>query len=127
MADPKKQREADLSSLPSVPTQNFIFQNLGDFQFKKQNGNWGFTERFHTRGATYADLDNDGDQEVILNNLDGPPSVYKNLAREKAGRNYLKLRLVAAGNNPFGIGSKAEIRLADGSRYFHTLRIFRCE
>lgn len=122
MANPVKQKEANLVNIPSVTTPNFIFKNGGDFQFSDVSKDWGLTDKVHTRGATYADLDNDGDLELIWNNLDAPPSIYKNLAREKTGNHYLKLRLKAAGRNTFGIGARVEIRNGHGEKRFFALR-----
>lgn len=122
MANPVKQKEANLMNIPSVATSNFIFRNIGDFRFAQENQTWGISEPMHTRGATYADLDDDGDLDLIWNNLDTPPAIFKNMARETTNRNYLKLRLKGSGRNSFGIGARAEIRNVDGSRYFQSLK-----
>ncbi len=122
MANPVKQKEANLLNIPSVATSNFIFRNTGDFRFAQENQAWGISEPMHTRGATWADLDDDGDPDLIWNNLDGPPSIFKNQARENTGRNYFKIRLKAGGLNPFGIGARVEARNSQGGRHFYSLK-----
>lgn len=112
MADPAAQRGANLEQVPSVKTPNFIFKNTGQGAFQKANRPWGITDAVHTRGATYADLDNDGDLDLILNNMDEQPLVYMNTA-ESRGMHWLRLRLKGKGLNTYGMGAKVVVYLAD--------------
>ncbi|MEM6349001.1 MAG: CRTAC1 family protein, partial [Bacteroidota bacterium] len=113
MANPRKQQGVNPGQVPSIKTPNYIFQNQGDLSFKKPPANWGINDKVHTRGATYADLDNDGDPELILNNLDQQPIIYKNLSQEQTEAHYLKVRLKALGANTYGMGAVVKV-FADG-------------
>ncbi|PTM03788.1 MAG: hypothetical protein DA407_13680 [Bacteroidetes bacterium] len=90
---------------PSQPIANFVFKNTGDLQFKKVTKEWGFDTPSFSNGMAYGDLDNDGDLDVITNNIDAPAFVYEN----KATGNFLKIKIEGDGNNTFGIGAKAII------------------
>ena len=90
---------------PSQLISNYAFKNLGDFKFKKVSKEWGFDIPSFSNGMAYGDLDNDGDLDVITNNIDAPAFVYEN----KATGNFLKVKIKGEGNNTFGIGAKAKI------------------
>ena len=90
---------------PSQPISNYAFKNLGDFKFKKVSKEWGFDIPSFSNGMAYGDLDNDGDLDVITNNIDAPSFVYEN----KTTGNFLKVKIKGEGNNTFGIGAKAKI------------------
>jgi hypothetical protein len=116
MANPQKQQGVNPSQVPSVTTPNCIYRNEGDLAFAKPPQNWGLNERVHTRGATYADLDGDGDQDLILNNIDQKVLVYQNQAREQGNSNYLKIALTGPGQNTAGIGALATIWYPGGQQ-----------
>ena len=88
---------------PSERISNYAFKNLGNFQFKKVTEDWNFATPSFSNGMAYADLDNDGDLDLIVNNIDDQAFVYKN----KANGNSLKITLEGPEKNPFGIGVKA--------------------
>lgn len=90
---------------PSQPISNYAFKNNGDFKFKKVAKEWGFDTPSFSNGMAYGDLDNDGDLDVITNNIDAPAFIYKN----NASGNFLKIKLKGDGQNQFGIGAKAII------------------
>lgn len=90
---------------PSQPISNYAFKNLGNFKFKKVSKEWGFDTPSFSNGMAYGDLDNDGDLDVITNNIDAPAFVYEN----KTTGNFLKVKIKGEGNNTFGIGAKAKI------------------
>ncbi len=88
---------------PSVPLPNYIFKNEGRFRFKKESKEWGFDQSGFTTGIAYGDLDNDGDMDIITNNIDAPAFVYRNTT----GGNFLKLYFEGPRDNLFGYGAKA--------------------
>ncbi len=63
--------------LPSEKIDNYIFKNNKDFTFTKSNIDWGISFEGFSNGASYADLDNDGDLEIIINNIDDTAIIYK--------------------------------------------------
>ena len=109
MANPAARAKADISQVPSVTTPNYVFQNKGHWQFNKKNTAWGINQSVHTQGATYADLDNDGDLDLILNNMTQSPYLYENQIRQTGENNYLKIYFKGKGKNTQGIGAKATI------------------
>ena len=92
--------------MESTKTHNYIFRNEGNLQFSNQVENWGFDTPLLTNGAAYADLDNDGDLDLVLNNVNEPAAVYENKSPKG---NYLKVQLQGSGGNRFGIGARVEV------------------
>ncbi len=90
---------------PSKRIANYAFKNLGNFEFKKVTKDWGFDTPSFSNGMAYGDLDNDGDLDFVVNNMEDKAFVYKN----KANGNFLKVKLNGSEKNKFGIGSKAFI------------------
>ncbi|MBO3698872.1 VCBS repeat-containing protein [Roseivirga sp. E12] len=80
-----------LDAIPSVPLANHLFQNQGDFQFEDKAIPTGLTDKAFSNGAAYGDLDNDGDLDLIVNNINSPASVYKNLSSETTENHYLEI------------------------------------
>ena len=77
--------------IPSVPLQNFLYQNKGNFQFENVANNAGLSDEVFSNGAAYADLDQDGDLELVINNINGDLLLYQNLSSDAGKSNYLKL------------------------------------
>jgi hypothetical protein len=80
-----------LDLIPSVQIENFFFQNKRDLTFGDKRADWGIDEKLNSNGAAYADLDNDGDLDLILNNVDAKASIYQNTTSN--GNHYLKIDL----------------------------------
>jgi hypothetical protein len=94
-----------VENMPYKKLKSNIFRNNGDLTFSKKNTDWGVTETGYSNGTAYADLDNDGDLELIVNNIDGEVFIYKNNASEKKLGNYLKVAFDGTPSNKMGIGS----------------------
>jgi hypothetical protein len=92
-------------SAPSVPISNYIFKNTGGFKFEKVSKKWGFDTPSFSSGMAYGDLDNDGDLDVVVNNMEQNAFVYEN----KTTGNFLKFKLIGSKLNKFGYGAKAII------------------
>jgi hypothetical protein len=90
---------------PSQKISNYLFRNKGSLEFEKLTKEWGFDTPSFSNGMAYGDLDNDGDLDVIINNIDAAAFVYEN----KATGNFLKIQLEGSEKNKFGIGAKAII------------------
>ena len=111
-----------VSTMTSTPIHNYMFRNNGDLTFDDKSVAWGFKERNFSSGAAYADLDNDGDLDLITNNQNAAASVYRNRTRETAADDhYLQISLTGAGKNVRAIGAKITIH-ADGKiQYFEKM------
>ncbi|MFT4659849.1 MAG: hypothetical protein ACI8XB_000099 [Patiriisocius sp.] len=90
--------EDALELIPTVVLKNYIFSNNKDLTFERRNKDWGLREKVNTNGAAYSDLDNDGDLDLILNNLESKAFVYKNMSNDSGNTNYLSLKLTGDDN-----------------------------
>ncbi|MDX1685711.1 MAG: VCBS repeat-containing protein [Saprospiraceae bacterium] len=98
---------------PSVKILNSLFKNQGDMTFKHMEEEWGFHEPSWTQGAAYADLDNDGDLDLVLNNLNSEADIYENHSANRSLNHYINVVLDGGAGNPEGIGSKIRIYYGD--------------
>lgn len=106
-------RASPISMLKRVPTlklKNYAYRNKGDLTFEKVSDEWGLGDFVNSNGAMYADLDNDGDLDLVINNLDTTAAVYRNNANELGKGNWLQVKLQGTGKNPGGIGARVQIR-----------------
>ncbi len=90
---------------PRLDTANLAFRNRGDLTFVETGQSWGFDFRGVSQGLALADLDNDGDQDVIVNNLNGPLAVYRN----NSGAARVAIRLKGQKPNTKGIGARIKV------------------
>ena len=82
-----------VKAMPTTPFHNFIYKNNGDLSFASKGKEWGFLQHGFSSGAAYADLDNDGDLDLIVNNINEMAFVYQNLSRENFNHAYITLQL----------------------------------
>jgi hypothetical protein len=93
-----------LNLMPSGKINNYIFKGDGKLNFEDKSGQWIANDETVSGATAIGDLDNDGDIDLIVNNLNAPVSVYENTINEKA--NYLKIKFNYVKLNAFGIGTK---------------------
>ena len=109
----KRKEEMDLLKfvklIPSEKIENFAYRNKGDLTFGEVSKDWGLNHKGFSNGTAYADLDNDGDLDLVVNNLDEESIVYRNTTMDYNGNNYLQIRPKGPSKNPFGIGIKATL------------------
>jgi len=113
----KKDREAlvvnVLKRMPERKKSNYFFRNNGDLTFEKMNGTWAQDLLTCSNGSAYADFDNDGDLDIIVNNSESPSFIYKNNAMEQGLGNYLQIQLAGPKDNLNGLGARVIIQQAD--------------
>ncbi|MGN6602133.1 MAG: VCBS repeat-containing protein [Ginsengibacter sp.] len=98
-----------IKKMPSNPLLNKVFKNMGDLQFKDVGKDWGFTTPTFSNGAAYGDLDNDGDLDLVINNVNQKAIIYRNNSREENKNNYIGVMLKYKSPNTFAIGSLIKI------------------
>lgn len=113
-----------VDGIPSEPIANAVFKQTKDLRFTDVAEAWGLATPGFSTGVAVGDLDNDGDQDLVINNLNAPPSLLRNNTQDKADGTYLTVSLVGIGSNRQGLG--ATIRLQCGpDTYFQELQPMR--
>ncbi len=98
-----------VTAMPSTALYNYAFKNNGNLTFSNKKTDWGITDPGVSSGAVYADLDNDGDLDLVVNRINKEAAVYKNMSRENNQSAYIAIKLKYTGANSFAIGSKVYV------------------
>ncbi|MEQ1585750.1 MAG: VCBS repeat-containing protein [Cyclobacteriaceae bacterium] len=107
-----------VDSIPSNQLANYTFRNNGDFTFTNKAEDWGLGILTHTNGSVYGDLDNDGDLDLVLNNVNMPSFLYENRSKQINPKNKtISFSLHGDGLNVFALGTK--VFLYDSGRIFY--------
>jgi hypothetical protein len=126
-----RQREL-AKQLPANKLHNYLYRNNGDLTFTDQSDAWGLSLPTLSNGAAYADLDNDGDLDLAINNINEPAGIYRNNAADwqKAGseterpHHFLRLKLSGSESNREGLGTKIRLRYR-GNTQVHEHSVYR--
>jgi enediyne biosynthesis protein E4 len=95
-----------LRQMPASNVTNYIYKNNGQLGFDNMGGNWGIDTPSNSNGAAYADFDNDGDLDLVVNNINRAAFIYRNEAGNQTNNHYLQVKLKGAGKNTEGLGAK---------------------
>ncbi|CAL66005.1 VCBS repeat-containing protein [Christiangramia forsetii] len=105
----KEAIDSIIDKMPVTKLPNYAFKNTGDLKFKNAAQEWGLGIPSLSNGCAYGDLDNDGDLDLVVNNVNMESFVYRNNSEKLKNRNYLRIKLKGKKENSFGIGSKLKI------------------
>lgn len=105
----QEKRQELMDKIPEVPLGHYAYRNNGDLSFTDVSAQWGLNQTSFANGAAYADLDNDGDLDLVVNNIDGDAFVYRNQTQETRKPHYLTIRLRGNAPNRQGIGARVTV------------------
>ncbi|MBP6556796.1 MAG: VCBS repeat-containing protein, partial [Flavobacterium sp.] len=105
----KDQMQNIINKMPSTPISNYAFKNNKNLSFTNQATNWGLDTPSFSNGAAYGDLDNDGDLDIIVNNVNQEAFVYRNNSEKNKDNHFVKVKLKGNDKNQFAIGSVVEL------------------
>lgn len=103
-----------IKMMPEGKVHNYLYEGTPDSKFINKSVAWGMGEPSLSNGAAYADLDNDGDLDLICNNVNAPAGIYENLTNSQSKANYLEVSLVGDNKNTAGIGTKVFLKTSKG-------------
>lgn len=103
--------------IPSFSSRNYMYQNTGEWPLADATEAWGLSQPGFTNGAAYADLDNDGDLDLITSRIGTAPGIFENKATGTGKNHWLQIKCEGPAQNPFGTGAK--IRVKAGNQVFY--------
>ena len=111
--------KALIDPIPINPVPNYAFRNIGDLVFENVSDTWGLGGAIRSNGAAYGDLNNDGTLDLVVNNLNKPASIFKNIGKElNPNFHSLQIKLIGKDKNTQAVG--AQIKLYSGEQTFYT-------
>jgi enediyne biosynthesis protein E4 len=107
--------------IPSNPIPNFAFRNDNQLSFTNKADEWGLGRPGFSNGSAYGDIDNDGDLDIVVNNVNMPSFVYRNETNNKSQNHFLKFILKGEGKNTFALGTKITLHYQGGIQYLEQM------
>ncbi|MGB3781022.1 MAG: VCBS repeat-containing protein [Tunicatimonas sp.] len=124
-AEAKREKAVQLAALlKEAKVHNYVFKNDGDLTFTDVSEAWGLTTPSFSNGTAFADLDQDGDLDVVTNNINDEAFVYENTLEKSPENNYLRIALSGPPNNPAGLQATVRLR-HDGQQQYHHHTVYR--
>mgnify|MGYP001074506267 CR=1 FL=1 len=105
----KESIDSIINKMPIAPQPNYAYRNNHDVTFSDETKNWGFYLPSLSNGAAYGDLDNDGDLDLVINNVNMKSFLYKNNTDSLSNHNYLKIKFKGTKNNPVAVGTSVKL------------------
>lgn len=96
-------------NIPRTQVNNYLYKNGGNLQFHQVSEAWGFTEPYNSVAFAYADFDNDGDIDLVVNNIDSLATIYKNNSNDQGNKNYINIKLQYKDKNTEGLGARVKV------------------
>lgn len=112
-----------VEKVPEIPLKDYAYRNKGKMNFENVSESWGLDELSFSNGTAYADLDNDGDLELIVNNIDNEASVFKNKTDIKSKNHSLAIDFEGSQINPGGIGAKVTAFVGEEKLHFENFPV----
>lgn len=109
----KEAIDSIIDKMPIAPQPNYAYRNNTDVTFTDETANWGFDLPSLSNGAAYGDLDNDGDLDLVINNVNMKSFLYRNNTDSLSNQNYIKLKFKGQKMNPFAIGTSVRLYFED--------------
>ncbi|MEO7766951.1 MAG: FG-GAP-like repeat-containing protein, partial [Ferruginibacter sp.] len=106
-----------INRMPEGKVNNYIFKGTDSLKFINKSTDWGIDGKSFSNGAVYADLDNDGDLDIVINNINAPATILRNNTVQKLANHFLEIQLKGDDQNRFGIGAKVLLKQANKIQY----------
>jgi hypothetical protein len=110
-----------VNKMPSSAVENYFFKNNGNLTFTNTSASWGINQPSNSNGAAYADLDNDGNLDLVVNNVNQPAFIYQNQSAALNKNHYLSIVLKGSDKNTQGIGAKVMIYTGGKKQYLEQM------
>jgi hypothetical protein len=113
-------RASDLQAIQKMPAgkcSNYVYRGTKQLRFVDETKNWGLDQPGFSNGAACADLDNDGDLDIVINNINSTASIYRNNSRQQLSSHFIDIVLKGNEQNPFGIGAKLTLQQKSEKQY----------